>query len=1665
MKSHHSACCISHFLFRFTVSISLFITISANAAVSLDRTIKADGKNIQFENISSMIAGSEGTLLVIDSEKGVMTEFKGKAGVPYKLSGKGKAFDSESIEGLARKDADNLIVTNSSDDSVALIGPDGKLIKKLVSGGGDEGQLSNPQGVAWSNNRRMYVADKGNGRISVFGNDGVFIKTIGKKGVSEGQALEEPDQVFVDPMERIYVLETHNDGIISIYDHKGSLLKRLTADMIKKMAGSTPELAAMSIDDTGLIYLGDNNNGRIYQIDWQQGKMLSSFGSRGEQRGQFNKITSITPLSGGQLAVADSGNKKIEIYRLPETGRKALVQQRLPTVGYERTIKLKCDVSYRLQGGSVLCLEGDGNKVGVFNSAGRLVKQFEGVFEEPVAASIVDQEVVLLDADSIKIYRLDGKLRYKAGGSGSKEGQLDSPQGVFLHRDKIYVADTGNQRIQIFSKDGIFLEHISNPEEGQVIFSEPAQILVDANNNLFVLEKSSKQVLVFAANHKLLYRIGGVEGGEDSFDEIYDIAIDADDNLYILCATTGNSAHVQVYSGPTRVISLGAATDQRTGMKEPVTLSIAPARKTVVSVYDSEKKALLNYKYMQLPARLGGLVINGSIKQTKLTWERVPGSYVSRYKVYAAREKEGPFRYLTDVDKLETVVKHKTAFTNSYYQVSAVSGFGVEGKVSNVREDAFQAGYAYYRDMNYAKAKEIFGLSYQQDKSNGGVLKYLGLSASQLGQTEDAVAYFRELSMLEGFEVEGMNLQVKALVDIKDYVAARAVIDKVIADNTASVDTIVYCGELSLIMGDAIGAVTCLEEALQKDQNNIKAHFLIGKAYVRLGIPDKGLAEFKTAVSIDPENAEVWYQSGVVYQEMDKHTSAVKSLTRALELKPDYGEAQLALAQSHLALKQYDLVKNIAIKLAGKKETAAEGQYLLGITALATDQQGQALLALNKATRADPGNAAAWLALVDVYIKMNQNDKVRGALVSAVEGDNSSFEAAYRLGVLDYEAASYDKAMSSLEIATNLKPDHYDARYKLADSQFRSGAYKQAVSNAATAVKLKPDSSWPLLLQANIANKQGKNGKAIDFVQQAMAIDKNSASLHTKLGSFYVENSMFDQAKSTLEKAALLDATSAQPYMLLGALYSQRRLFGESIAAYDKAVKLDPSAENKLALDTAYAEKKQSLEFKSNAPKIVLKDLRLSKVFSAAYKQYGKEPVGYVRVQNTSAQDYGNLKLTFTIKGYMDFPATSEIPMLKANSTEEISLYATFNNKILEIDEDTGVQIKVAVNFVRDGRSDSINVTQPMTIYGKNAIVWGRSNMVGSFVTPKDDTLRDFVRQALNENKPKADAIEPSLLTAMTLFDVLTAHGIKYVADPNSPYSSVSETSVDYVQFSRETLKIKSGDCDDLSVLMSTGLENLGVETAILDVPGHLLMMFNTGVPESERQLISLDDDLLVVRDGKIWIPVEATMIGTTFAEAWAEGARKYHSHLNKNELNVITLNTAWSEYKPVTLKPASFALKVPDKAHVSPIVNREKNLLLEKSLDRLVGPYRAMVSVDPSNIKARMQVAIIFAKYGLYETANKEFEAILDVEPDNSAVFNNRGNIYFSKADYERAIDSYSYAEKLASNDAGVKMNLSMAHYKLGDLGLASAKYEEAAMIDSSVGKKYAGFIKLLSN
>ncbi|HEY3488310.1 MAG TPA: tetratricopeptide repeat protein, partial [Gammaproteobacteria bacterium] len=999
-----------------------------------------------------------------------------------------------------------------------------------------------------------------------------------------------------------------------------------------------------------------------------------------------------------------------------------------------------------------------------------------------------------------------------------------------------------------------------------------------------------------------------------------------------------------------------------------------------------------------------------------------------------------------------------------FYKVSAVNGFDTEGPMSAARESEFLKAYAEFKKQNYNGAVEILSRDLDDNPNQPNALKLLGQSYNQLQRHELAAQQFAKLALLDGYKIEGINLQIEALYLNKDYAEAMALMQSTLNSADKNIDSYINCGRLSIKIGDAVGAVNCLEEGLQLDANNVDVNFLLAQAYADIGAVEKGIAQLDKTLQANPNNASLWLRSGELYRSLKKLEIAQKQYEQALKLEKDNTRAQLGLAQTLLDLKQLAKAKNIAITLAGKAETAATGNYLLGIIALQDKNAGEAVLALGKATRAQPDNVEAWLALADAYAALAKPEEQTASLRNAVKADPASFNALQRLGANLMQHDKFAEAADILTQAALLRPDDYAIQLATARALFKADKFNLAADFSKRAIQLQPDKSDPLLLAAQIAAQSGKTGEAIEFLKSAVRLDKSSYDIHVQLGELYLDNNLYDQAKMELEQGVVINKLNDRAYILLGRLYIRQRLFDKAISQLEQAVKLNGSADNKLLLETAYAEKKRSLEFSSNAPQIVLENLRLTPVFSAAYKQYSDKPVGSIDVKNVSGSDYGNLTVSFQIKGYMDFPTQQTINNLSKNSNQTISLKAAFNNKILEIDEDTGVQVEVKLSYIREGQNDSISVTNPMTIYGKNAIAWDNPNMVGSFVTPKDDTLRDFVRQLINEYKPEAGPLNTNLVSAMTLFDGLSAYGIRYVIDPTNPFSSLKANQADYVQFGRETLRLKSGDCDDLSVLLSAGLENLGIETAFVDVPGHIFLMFNTNLEPKNSDLVSSQDDLVVIYNNSVWVPIEATLIATSFAEAWAEGARKYHVNQKQEKLKVIPLRQAWQDFQPVTLTPSSYDLKLPDPDRVRELVDREQKILLEKSLERVVESYRAIAANDPDNTSAHMQIAIIYAKYGLYESANAELDKILEKNQNNSAAYNNRGNIYFAKGDLERAQEAYIQAERLDPSDGGIKLNLALSAYQSGQIAAAREKYNQAAKLNKDIATKYETFSKLLS-
>jgi RHS repeat-associated protein len=96
-------------------------------------------------------------------------------------------------------------------------------------------------------------------------------------------------------------------------------------------------------------------------------------------------------------------------------------------------------------------------------------------------------------AGTVRLGLYERKLEFGKEGSGS--GQLKKPMGIAVDSSgDVWVADTGNDRIDKFSPTGTFLKSVGKEGTGELDFKEPKGIAIDSEGNVFVADSGNKRI-------------------------------------------------------------------------------------------------------------------------------------------------------------------------------------------------------------------------------------------------------------------------------------------------------------------------------------------------------------------------------------------------------------------------------------------------------------------------------------------------------------------------------------------------------------------------------------------------------------------------------------------------------------------------------------------------------------------------------------------------------------------------------------------------------------------------------------------------------------------------------------------------------------------------------------------------------------------------------------------------------------------------------------------------------------------------------------------------------------------------------------------------------------------------------------------------------------------
>lgn len=163
------------------------------------------------------------------------------------------------------------------------------------------------------------------------------------------------------------------------------------------------------------------------------------------------------------------------------------------------------------------------------------------------------------------------EFSHKIGQVGAGKGQFYQPRGLAIYQGLVFVADTQNQRIQVFSKIGDW-QYLIRAGSQQDYLKTPCSVSVSRQGYIYVVDSGTSRIAVFDQSGRFIRSFGAAGKGKGEFANPYGIAISSKDEVYV--ADTENS-RIQVLDSHGQVSKIFGRPGTRPGeFKTPYAISL-----------------------------------------------------------------------------------------------------------------------------------------------------------------------------------------------------------------------------------------------------------------------------------------------------------------------------------------------------------------------------------------------------------------------------------------------------------------------------------------------------------------------------------------------------------------------------------------------------------------------------------------------------------------------------------------------------------------------------------------------------------------------------------------------------------------------------------------------------------------------------------------------------------------------------------------------------------------------------------------------------------------------------------------------------------------------------------------------------------------------------------
>lgn len=343
-------------------------------------------------------------------------------------------------------------------------------------------------------------------------------------------------------------------------------------------------------------------------------------------------------------------------------------------------------------------------------------------------------------------------------------------------------------------------------------------------------------------------------------------------------------------------------------------------------------------------------------------------------------------------------------------------------------------------------------------------------------------------------------------------------------------------------------------------------------------------------------------------------------------------------------------------------------------------------------------------------------------------------------------------------------------------------------------------------------------------------------------------------------------------------------------------------------------------EIFNNKTNIGIEVNELAPVFPVLYSWYENNSFGSVNITNNEDSSISDVTVSFFQPQYMAHAKEcATFKKIKRGETVNVDLLAFFNEQMLELTEKTDTSSYIIVNYSRLGKKLSQSFAMDVPVYGRNNMSWDDDRRAAVFVSSKDPAAMQFAKYTASIVRDNMRTDMPvNIQYAIGIFQALNQFGLNYVVDPSSAFEdNVGTSSIDFLQFPYQTLMYRGGDCDDLSILVCSLFEAVGIDTAFITVPGHIFMAFDSGITPEQAKLLYRNSSEYIVVDDQVWIPLEITLSDEGFYRACRYGAREWNNAEAQGAAALYKMHDSWEIYQPISVPGATAYFNIPESENI----------------------------------------------------------------------------------------------------------------------------------------------------